>query len=81
MTFRNGLLKQPDEFVVRWGLPIAIGLGEADRHGLDRLDQGLAVNRDRGDRVPAHNRGFWRHLDRCMLDWETRRARLDRAAH
>jgi len=29
---------------------------------------------------PHHDRAFWRHLDRCMPDWETRRRRIDRAS-
>jgi hypothetical protein len=28
---------------------------------------------------PNHDRGFWRHLDRCMPNWETRRRRIDQA--
>jgi predicted metal-dependent hydrolase len=31
-------------------------------------------------RHPRHDRAFWRHLDRCMPDWETRRRRIDRAS-
>jgi predicted metal-dependent hydrolase len=31
-------------------------------------------------KYPRHDRGFWRHLDRCMPGWEAHRRRIDRAS-